>query len=196
MTSKKNDKWVVKTEVAEEVYTDREEFLDYFYNAALNAAGRRTMSTVLLGQRRMGKTEIFKRVVNRLFTEQDPADPDAVVPVYYSFPDGLTGRKDFAGKYLDNFLRYYIAFYTRNPRMVRKKLTGEKLVNAAMEARSSTPFPESVDWLLSMREAIETDDVYMPHQEALEAPRRVSDDDDSTIVVFLDEFQNTRLPQN
>ncbi|MCP4687744.1 MAG: hypothetical protein GY859_06820, partial [Desulfobacterales bacterium] len=57
------------------------------------------------------------------------------------------------------------------------------------------PFPESVDWLLSMRKAIETDDIYMPHQVALEAPRRVSDDDGSTIAVFLDEFQNTRLPQ-
>jgi len=30
---------------------------------------------------------------------------------------------------------------------------------------------------------------------ALEAPRRVSDVDDTTIAVFLDEFQNTRLPQ-
>ncbi len=49
--------------------------------------------------------------------------------------------------------------------------------------------------LLSMREAIKTDDIYMPHQVALEAPRGVADDDDSTIVVFLDEFQNTRLPQ-
>ncbi len=77
MTSKTNNKWVVKTAVSEEVYTDREEFLDYFYKAALDAAGRRTMSTVLLGQRRMGKTEIFKWVVNRLFFDQDPKDPDS-----------------------------------------------------------------------------------------------------------------------
>ena len=40
------------------------------------------MSTVLLGQRRMGKTEIFKRVVNRLFFEQDYTNPNAVVPIY------------------------------------------------------------------------------------------------------------------
>jgi hypothetical protein len=33
------------------------------------------MSTVLFGQRRMGKTEIFKRIVNRLFFEQDHRDP-------------------------------------------------------------------------------------------------------------------------
>ncbi len=63
----KNNNWIVETIVPEEVYTDRENFLEYFYNAAIDAATRRTTSTVLPGQRRMGKTEIFKRVVNRLF---------------------------------------------------------------------------------------------------------------------------------
>lgn len=35
-----------------------------------------------LAGERMGKTELFTRVVNRLFFEQDPTDPKAVVPVY------------------------------------------------------------------------------------------------------------------
>ena len=82
VAEKKNSKWAIRPLVPEEVYTDREEYLEYLYNAAINAIDRRTMSTVLLGQRRMGKTEIFKRVVNRLFFEQDHRDPDAVVPVY------------------------------------------------------------------------------------------------------------------
>ncbi len=62
MKSKNSEKWAVGAKVPDEVYTDREEFLAYFYEAALKAARRRTMSTVLLGQRRMGKTEIFKRI--------------------------------------------------------------------------------------------------------------------------------------
>ena len=41
--------WVVKTLVPTEVYTDRTEFLECFYEAALKAATRRTMSTVLVG---------------------------------------------------------------------------------------------------------------------------------------------------
>ncbi len=110
MTSKNNDKWIVETIVPEEVYTDREEFLEYFYNAALNAATRGTMSTVLLGQRRMGKTEIFKRVVNRLFFEQDHGDPNAVVPVYFSFPDWAKDPAEFARNYIENFMRYYLGF--------------------------------------------------------------------------------------
>jgi hypothetical protein len=53
----------LKTLVADELYTDRQEFIDIFYKLAINASCRRSMSSVLLGQRRMGKTEIFKRVV-------------------------------------------------------------------------------------------------------------------------------------
>jgi len=45
-----SSKWVVTPLVPEEVYTDRHELLDYFYDAALETAHRRTMSTVLLGQ--------------------------------------------------------------------------------------------------------------------------------------------------
>jgi hypothetical protein len=88
LSDKRTDsRWAIRPLVPREVYMDRQEHIDYLYNAALDAIGRRTMSTVLLGQRRMGKTEIFKRVVNRLFFERDQRDPDAVVPVYYSFKD-------------------------------------------------------------------------------------------------------------
>jgi len=52
-------KQAIKTLVPDEIYTDRQEFIDFFYKGSINAIGRRTMSTVLLGQRRMGKTEIF-----------------------------------------------------------------------------------------------------------------------------------------
>lgn len=61
--------WAIRPEVLEELYTDHQEYIDYFYEAALEIIPRRTMSTMLLGQRRMGKTEIFKRTVNRLFFE-------------------------------------------------------------------------------------------------------------------------------
>lgn len=52
--------YAIRPLVPEAVYTDRQEFIDYFYNYALEAVPRRAMSTVLLGWRRMGKTEIFK----------------------------------------------------------------------------------------------------------------------------------------
>ncbi|MCP4689906.1 MAG: hypothetical protein GY859_17780, partial [Desulfobacterales bacterium] len=168
--------------------------LEYFYKAAMDAAGRRTMSTVLLGQRRMGKTEIFKRVVNRLFFEQDPKHPDAVIPVYYSFPDARMDERGFAKKYMENFMRFYVGFHTRRPEFVRDYPKTDELISMIQEARSSFPFTRSLDRLLKWHEAIVEREVYLPHQDAVEIPRRVSDNDDSTIVMFLDEFQNTRLP--
>jgi len=186
--------WVIKPLVPEEVYTDREEFLEYFYNAALKAATRRTKSTVLLGQRRMGKTEIFKRVVNRLFFNQDTNDPNAVVPIYYSFPDQHMDVTAFAKDYIENVIRYYVGFYTRQPWLIKKRITGEKLLKIVAESKKMYPFSERLDWMLDWYDAICREDTPFPQRDAIEAPRRAADSDDSTMVVFLDEFQNTRLP--
>ncbi|MCP4345461.1 MAG: hypothetical protein GY795_08035 [Desulfobacterales bacterium] len=195
MKSGNSIRWVVRPVVPEEVYTDRQEFLDYFYNAAIEAAHRRTMSTVLLGQRRMGKTEIFKRVVNRLFFEQNPKSPDAVIPVYYSFPDVYKDDVSFGKKYLENFMRYYVGFLTAQPEMVTENLKGKKLLSKIEKSRQLYPFGRTLDLILEWYDEIETGDSFLPHQDALEVPRRVADIDDSTIAMFLDEFQNTRLPQ-
>ena len=112
--------WVIRPLTPEEVYTDRERPLAFFYKISLQAIGRRTRSTVLLGQRRMGKTEIFKRVVNRLFFEQEQyTDPSAsVVPVFYSFSDRPTDEWSFALNYTVNFMRWYAAFRLRNPNVL------------------------------------------------------------------------------
>ncbi len=186
--------WVVKPLVPEEVYTDRAEFLDYFYRAALKAATRRTTSTVLLGQRRMGKTEIFKRVVNRLFFGQDPTDPHAVVPVYYSFPDKQMDERGFATEYLENFIRYYVGFYTSQPELVRDAPKGDELLALVERSRGLYPFTRTLDLLLDKYNTV-VKGTHFPSQVALWTPRRISDIDDSTVVMFLDEFQNTRLPQ-
>jgi len=128
----------IKTLVPEDVYTDRQEFIDYYYNYALKAIHRRAMSSVLLGQRRMGKTEIFKRVVNRLFFEQDHTDPKAVVPVYFSFPDKVSSPKEFAIEYIDNFIRWYAAFRLRQPDLLSTSIC-ETPADLAAYVRENLP---------------------------------------------------------
>ena len=185
-----NNQWAIKTLVPEEVYTDREFFLDYFYQAALSARHRRTMSTVLLGQRRMGKTEIFKRVVNRLFFMPDDR---SIVPVYYSFSDQITNRWDFAAKYVENFLRWYAAFHLGDKSLLSEQKI--KLPQLREIIRTKLKMTEGFEGSIEFLESILNKEVIIPEQAALSLPRHVSDYDDSTIVVFLDEFQNTRLPQ-
>jgi hypothetical protein len=185
--------WVVKPLVSEEIYTDRQEFLDYFYQAALKARTRHTRSTVLLGQRRMGKTEIFKRVVNRLFFEQDHLDPKAVVPVYYSFPDTFKDDWHFAAKYVENFIRWYVAFRLRDPNILLEK--DVKRPHLKEIIHNKLPMTKGFKNTFEFMESFIAQEVTIPEQSALELPRNVSDHDDSTIVMFLDEFQNVRLPQ-
>jgi len=189
---KKSNEQAIKTLVPEKVYTNRQEFIDYFYEYALKAITRRAMSTVLLGHRRMGKTEIFKRVVNRLFYEQDHTDPDAVIPVYYSFPDEFMDRWDFALKYVENFLRWYAGFRLRNPKIISKSLV--QLHEFPDFINSELDMSPGLAGALNIFQGILEHDMTIPEQTALMLPRIVSDQDDSTIIMFLDEFQNTHLP--
>jgi len=185
--------WAIKTLVPEEVYTDRQYFLDYFYQAALKAATRRTTSTVLLGQRRMGKTEIFKRIVNRLFFEQDHRDPKAVVPVYYCFPDTFKDEWHFATEYVENFIRWYAAFRLRDKNILLEESVNRDALTTTI--REQMTITEGIELSLNLLDSLINKRVTSPERVALRHPRRVSDHYDSTIVVFLDEFQNTRLPQ-
>jgi hypothetical protein len=190
---KNHPQWIIKPEVPNEVYTDRQEFINRFMEDAYEAILRRTMSTVLLGQRRMGKTEIFKRVVNRLFFEQDYKDPKAVIPVYFAFPEEKLDRWEFSIRYVENFVRWYTAFRLRNPAIIsRATVTLQALpdfVKANLEV--SDGFVRA----LNILQWLQKKDVTLPEQAVLYLPREISDWDDSTIAMFLDEFQNAHLPQ-
>jgi len=188
-------RWAIRPLVSEDVYTNREEHLEYLYNAAIDASTRRTMSTVLLGQRRMGKTEIFKRVVNRLFFEQDNYEKEnaSVVPVYFSFKDTVADRWDFSTKYVENFLRWYAAFRLRDPLILSEQgVTRNDLIRIV---KKNLKITQGLQGAINVYDGLLKKDVTMPEEWALWLPRRVSDRDESTIVMFLDEFQNTRLPQ-
>ncbi|MCP4400857.1 MAG: hypothetical protein GY801_26595 [bacterium] len=187
--------YAIKTLVPEAVYTDRQEFIDYLYEYARAAGERRAMSTVLLGKRRMGKTEIFKRVVNRLFFEQDHTDPKAVVPIYYSFRDKALNPTEFAVNYLENFIRWYAAFRLREPGVLvsPRYKTREALIRYIS---TNMEMSESFASILELPAAFEEGGVTLPAEQALLLPRTLSDYEENTIVMFLDEFQNTRLPQD
>ena len=78
-TKQGNHRWAIRPLVPEDVYTDREEHLEYLYNAAINATGRRTMSTVhFVGQRRIYDhrgylAEVYIAQILMEWTEQNPA---------------------------------------------------------------------------------------------------------------------------
>jgi hypothetical protein len=190
------NKQAIKTIVPEEIYTDRQDFIDLFYRLAINASGRRTMSSVLLGQRRMGKTEIFKRVVNKLFFEQDYQSPNHVIPVYYEFEDIESGvsfdRWDFAISYIENFIRWYAAFKLHDPSLLEDVIDIHQLIALLPERMTITT---GFSIALNLFESVCKKRVVLPEGKALKLPRSISDYDDSTIVIFMDEIQNIRVSQ-
>ena len=195
MNQPSQPKYAIRPIVPETVYTNRNEHLNYLYQAALNAIERRSMSVVLLGRRRMGKTEIFKRVVNRLFFEQEHhADIHrSVVPVYYSFKDTILDRWEFCIEYVDNFIRWYLAFRLRDLKMLSRKTMAKDAIITYL-ADHIDQF-EELEAALSLYKGLMDKDINMPEDKVLSLPRYVSDWHEATIVMFLDEFQNTRLPQ-
>jgi len=189
----KKNQFAIKTLVPEEIYTGRDEFIAYFYSEALKAATRRSRSIVLLGQRRMGKTEIFKRVVNRLFFEQDHKDPNAVIPVYYKFPDVVTDPWKFATEYVENFIKWYTAFKMRKPDIFEDSFTD---LNTLFDyVKSNIEMTPSFKRSFNLFKSFQDKSIVYPEKAALNLPRTISDRDDSTIVMFLDEIQNLHLPQ-
>ena len=188
-------KRIIPSSLPEPVFTDRKEHLDCLVQAALKAVTRRTTSIVLLGQRRIGKAEIFKRAVNRLFFGQEyPGDIHrSVVPVYYSFQDTIPDRWDFSIEYTENIIRWYLAFRFRELTFLSdKEVTRENLLRFLKNHLGH--FPE-LEVALNYYEGFLKKDVTLPEKAALYLPRRISDRHEATIVMFLDEFQNTRLPQ-
>ncbi|MBF0451735.1 MAG: hypothetical protein HQK75_13610 [Candidatus Magnetomorum sp.] len=180
----------IETLVPEDVYTDRQDHIDAFCTAALNAVTRRSMSTVLIGQRRMGKTEIFKRVVNELFFKQKKNEK-FVIPVYYQFPEEFLSKKDFAICYIENFLRWYTAFHLNLPEVLTDPNNIDALINYI---EKDIPITRGVHVAIDLLKAVIDEAAAVPEQRAIMLPRNVAFIDDITIAMFLDEFQNTRLP--
>jgi len=186
-------KYIIKNIIPDAIYTDRHEFIDYFYNAAIKSITRRTKSLVLVGQRRMGKTEIFKRVINKLYSEQGKNDIGCIKAVYYSFRDTPMDKWEFAVDYTENFLRWYTAFSVRDTYILSDAVSKENLVNYI--ENSAVKKTQGLKIATETFKNIITRQASFPELSALKLPRTISDNDDSTIVMFLDEFQNTHLPQ-
>ncbi|KPA19225.1 hypothetical protein MHK_000529 [Candidatus Magnetomorum sp. HK-1] len=183
---------IVETNVPDAIYTDRQDFLDYFENAAIRAIDKKTMSTALLGQKRMGKTEIFKRVANRLFDSQNHKSEQTVIPIYFQFSDTMKSRKQFAIDYMENLLRWYAAFKLNQPSLIQHPGDKKDLINF-IEVKID--INEGLMIAIDQFKAALNDGLTLPEQKAVMLPRVLAYYGNTTIAMFLDEFQNILLPQ-
>ncbi|MFQ6119589.1 MAG: hypothetical protein ACE5KE_06860, partial [Methanosarcinales archaeon] len=171
--------------LSDKIFTDREEVLNYFWELIKEYIPRYVVAnTVLIAHRRQGKTEIFHRLYNKAFWEQDK-----VVPIYYTFEEANFETRNFSNQYFKNFVMQYIAFKEKNPRYLKRDIDyndmreyGKKAGNQGLEEIVERYYSGKHDaWFL---------------KTAIQGPRIVADLNKERILVMLDEFHNVKRIRN
>lgn len=173
-------------------FTDREEVINLLVKRAINTPRDITLSTAIVGQRRLGKTSVMEHTYNRLFWEQDD-----VVPIYFTFEAKPATSDEFAEVYFANFLRQYVAFRLKDAELARLDNKGIDLDKVVMLAESLKPDPIA-NYAGPMQYRL-TSDKFSLHEKleaAIYLPREVMEYNrvhflpETPIFVMLDEFQD------
>ena len=173
-------------------FTDREEVINVLVKRAINTPRDITLSTAIVGQRRLGKTSVMEHAYNRLFWEQDE-----VVPIYFTFEAKPTTSDEFAKVYFTNFLRQYVAFRLKDNELARRENKDTNLDELVVMAESLKKDPIA-NYAGGMRRMLSSPNFSL--HEKLEAaiylPREVMEYNrarflpETPIFVMLDEFQD------
>ena len=173
-------------------FTDREEVINLLVKRATNTPRGITLSTAIVGQRRLGKTSVMEQIYNRLFWEQDD-----VVPIYFTFEAKPTTSTEFAEVYFANFLVQYVAFRLKDGQLAgldNRRIDLNKVV-ALAESLKPDPIANYAGPMLYMLNS----DKFSLHQKleaAIYLPREVMEYNrlhflpETPIFVMLDEFQD------
>jgi hypothetical protein len=171
--------------LSDDIFTDREELIAVLKEIALGAKVQRYISPVLIGHRRVGKTEVLKRLYNELFWEQDE-----VVPIYITFEELSRESRRFATKYFGTFLSQYVGFKEKDVELARSAEFDEIIERAQRYAKENNNYGLS-HILKEYHGAAKTKEFTWPVLDyAIWAPRRVSRDNEEPMFVMLDEFQH------
>jgi len=172
--------------LSDEIFTDREDILAILKKIAYGAKRQQFFSPVLIGHRRMGKTEVLKKLYNELFWEQDE-----VVPIYITFEELSRESKQFATQYLAFFLSQYIGFKRKDANFIKEEWQLNDILAPVQGFAESQKNHGLLRLLKSTNRVITGNkDTWPILNCAIWAPRRVSEDNDEPMFVMLDEFQH------
>lgn len=174
-------KWILET-LSDDLFTDRADWLAYLFRLGTDLANNKPVrSRAIVGLRRLGKTELFKRVYNQLFFEQE-----VVVPVFWTYEGKKLLNPSFSQSYFTEFLRQYFAFKNKAQatQLLRYQLT--ELFDYGLNHDRSEGIIEVIE---RFRPAQRVDNEAEMLTIAINAPRLVAAHNEEPIIVFVDEFQ-------
>ncbi len=138
-------------------------------------------SRVILARRKSGKTAFIQRLFNQLWTANG-----AVIPFYFDVAESKVWYPDFAVQYYRAFASQYIAFLERDPVLVAKRLSLNKIKDYGL-ASGIDMLVDDIDVIIQNKAAGLHDSVW---ETAYSAPHRFADVYDQRVLVIIDEFQN------
>jgi hypothetical protein len=172
-------------------FTDREEIIGRLMQMAGRTPRDMTLSTAIVGRRRLGKTAVLEQAYNRLFWEQD-----AVVPIYFTFEARPVTSTEFAVAYFTNFLRQFIAFRRKDDVLARnKQIKLTELLPLAQELDEPSIFEYARGMVHLLEDPTGLGVMQQVLEVAIHAPREVMEYNrlrglpETPVFVMLDEFQ-------
>ncbi len=104
----------------EGLFFGRRDLMERLYRVAVDPS-RQDCAIILKGSRWIGKTEVLRRLHRDLFWNQG-----AVTPLYYQFRAGAP-VSEFAGDFIKEVVKQFLAFMRRDPGIATSQITLKKL---------------------------------------------------------------------
>jgi anti-sigma regulatory factor (Ser/Thr protein kinase) len=165
----------------DEWFVGRRREIDQVYQLGLEAAGARRHSTLLVGRRGIGKSEILRRSYNRLFWNQT-----RVVPIYLTLTKETQDVVAFARQWLATFLRQWIGFRRKDAALVDDEaMPFSRVVRLAHRAGQ----PALVQLIDNFEESLRDRDWVCLLRSSVAAPLTVARMSREPVFTIVDEFQ-------
>ena len=166
----------------DEEFFSRDADIQNLFHAGLDAARALTPSQFLSGPRKSGKTEILKRVYNRLFLEQP-----GVVPFYHSVPKSLASGEAFCREYFLHGVLQLLAFLKRDPQLVSAE---ELSLNSVFQLAYESKHPWLVELVDHFHSSLRKKDLQLMAKLAFHFPVTTSLKTGLRAFVIVDDFHH------
>ncbi|MCP4397036.1 MAG: hypothetical protein GY801_07020 [bacterium] len=182
--------WPVEEMLAYDEFTDRVELLRELENWVKNIQRMTAPGTALIAPRRMGKTVLLDRLVNRVFFQPD----NRVAPFYFKMKREKMILHEFLRWYARIFFRQYIAYCHQDPVLFKaEELPLEELIDIPSKHQAVIMAKESIQGFLK-HDAIYGHEGARNHWDAfIRVPEILGSHSGVRVAVIIDEFQDMKF---
>jgi anti-sigma regulatory factor (Ser/Thr protein kinase) len=166
--------------IPDDLFFDRKGEMQSILDVLMRVPDMPVESCALTGPRRVGTSEIVKRIYKELFLDQEK-----VFPFYYRFERSFHDPVHFVRDYLANLIRQYIAFHEKDPSLLLPPVVSFHRVEKMVLERSDSALQQL---LSDYRDALEASDSGDLVRTALYAPEMLAESTTGFACVILDHF--------